>query len=50
MPSAPHGTVPALIRPRKILVHSKEPSAIPIEKTVRNRVTTASSPPRMKRT
>ena len=47
MPSAPHGTVRALIRPRRFRLHTKEPSAIPIEKTVRNRVTTASSPPRI---
>ena len=46
MPSAPHGAMPALIRPFRMRLPSSEPAPTPTEKTVRNSVTTASSAPR----
>ena len=50
MPSAPHGTKRALIRPRNILLHNSEPAPTPTEKIARNSVTIVSSPPSTKRT
>ena len=50
MPSAPQGTMRALILPRRMRLHSSEPNPTPTENTVRNRVTTASSLPSWWRT
>ena len=50
IPSAPHGTQRALSLPASRRLHNSEPNAIPTENNVKNKVTTASRAPRIKRT